>query len=123
MNMTITKRKSPSKERGPGELDTARFAQYPIFANLGALIVCLSLLPGLLRAGDVVPLDRLALAMTLFGVGLLAALWAGYSGKIFRLAKGNKWAALNFVVPVVLSSILLFIGAFFGIALLWAALP
>lgn len=114
------------KRRGagpaPGKTDATRFAQYPVYANAGALLACLTMMPEIASAGDVVPWERLSAATMLFAIGLLAALWSGYSGKVLKLAEGSTLAGLNFIVPLLISSILFFVGALFGLALLWRAL-
>lgn len=103
----------------PGTTDATRFAQYPIYANAGSLLVCLTMMPKIAGAGDVISWERLLAATMLFAIGLLAALWSGYSDRILKLAAGSTLAGLNFVVPLLISSISFFVGALLGLALLW----
>lgn len=116
------KRKKHGTGPAPGKTDATGFAQYPIYANAGALLVCLTMMPEIAGAGDVVPWERLLAATMLFAIGLLCALWAGYSGKVLKLAEGSTLAGLNFIVPLLISSMLFFVGALFGLALLWRVL-
>lgn len=119
--MTEPANKPRPKGPRPGEFDSAGFAQYPIFAHLGALIVCFTMLPGLVEAGDVIPLEKLKATALMFGAGLGAALWAGFAGKLLKLPTSGFWAGLNFIVPILVSAVLLFAGALYGLALLSAS--
>ncbi len=118
----IQKGKKHGTGPAPGKTDATRFAQYPVFANAGALLVCLTMMPEIAGAGDVISWERLLAATMLFAIGLLAALWSGYSGKVLKLAEGSTLAGLNFIVPLLISSISFFVGALFGLALLWRTL-
>ena len=118
----IRKGKKHRADPAPGRTDASRFAQYPVYAHAGALLVCLTMMPEIADAGDVVPWERLLAATLLFAIGLLAALWSGYSGKVLKLAEGSTLAGLNFIVPLLISSILFFVGALFGLTLLWRTL-
>ena len=114
------KGKGKGKVKGPppGEIDVTRFAQYPMYANGGGIIVCISMLPDVIATGDVVTRENLLAAAMMFIIGLVAALWAGYSGRFLRLPKGSTIAGLNFIIPALISAILFFASALFGLALL-----